>query len=159
MIPNLVQKTSSPWAILPAGVHQASLAEVSDFYGINPIRRRQFRGFERACKALAHAGCRCVYLDGSYVSGKPRPGDYDACWDPSGVSINKLDPTFLDYSNKRSAQKLKYEGEFFPFGNDAGNGQPFLDFFQTDRFSAEKKGILAIDLTKEVFGFADGAVQ
>ena len=156
MIPDLVEIPQSPWKLLPAGVHPASLAEIADLYGKNPVRRKQFEGLVNACQALSHAGCRFVYLDGSYVTGKPCPGDYDACWDPAGVSVENLDPTFLIFDNKREAQKLKYEGEFFPFSFDAGNGQVFLEFFQTDRHSGKRKGILAIDLTSETFDFAGG---
>lgn len=156
MIPSLIEIANSPWKLLPPGIHSATLSEVSDLYGNNPVRRRQFEGLVRACKALARAGCQCIYLDGSYVTGKPRPGDYDACWDPTGVLVENLDPTFLNFDNKREAQKQKYEGEFFPFSVDAGNGQVFLDFFQTDRHSGDRKGILAIDLTSETFDFAGG---
>lgn len=151
MIPGLVGISGTPWKLLPIGVHFASLAEVSDVYGKNPVRRRQFEGLVKACASLAHAGCRRIYLDGSFVTGKPRPGDYDACWDPTNVSEDDLDPTFLDFANNREAQKLKYEGEFFPLGLDSGNGQTFLEFFQTDKDTGERKGIIAVDLTNETF--------
>ncbi len=48
-------------------------------------------------------------------------------------------------------QKFLFQGEFFPFGIDAGTGKTFLEFFQTDRFSGEQKGILIIDLSLENF--------
>jgi hypothetical protein len=156
MIPDLIDISGTPWRILPEGIHFATIAEISDTYGKNPVRRRQFEGLVRACAALSLAGCRCIYLDGSYVTGKPRPGDYDACWDPSGVSVDDLDPTFLNFDNSREAQKVKYEGEFFPFAWDAGPGQASLDFFQTDSHSGERKGIIAIDLTAETFDLAAG---
>ena len=156
MIPNLIEIAGSPWKLLPAGVHLATLSEVSDLFGKNPVRRRQYDGLVMACKALSQASCRIIYLDGSYVTGKPSPGDYDVCWDPTGISVADLDPTFLIFDNKREVQKLKYEGEFFPFSLDAGNGQSFFEFFQTDRHSGERKGILAIDLTSETFDFSGG---
>lgn len=151
MIPEMIEINNSPWVLLPEGVHSATLEDVSQAYGKNPVRRRQFNGLVRACKALASAGCKHIFLDGSYVTGKPVPGDYDACWAPDGVSVDQLDPVFLNFDNKREAQKLKYGGEFFPFSSDAGNGQSFLDFFQTDRYSGSRKGIVIIDLTREDF--------
>jgi len=48
--------------------------------------------------ALTKAGCRRVYLDGSFVTSKPEPGDYDACWDIAGVDVEVPDSVFLDFS-------------------------------------------------------------
>lgn len=149
MIPDLENPHSSPWPVLPKGIHQASIAEIERCFTQNQRRRQLFNGLMRALKALKLAGCRAVYLDGSYVTEKPEPGDYDACWDPTGVNPKKLDPVFLDFTNSRKSQKQKYGGEFFPFGAQAAPGQAFLDFFQNDRHTGQRKGILLIDLTCE----------
>jgi hypothetical protein len=53
-------------------------------------------------------------LDGSFVTTKERPGDFDACWDIRFVDDAVLDPTFLDFSQGRAAQKRRFLGEFFP---------------------------------------------
>ena len=37
--------------------------------------------FSTGLTNLSSAGCRLVYLDGSFVTRKERPGDIDACWD------------------------------------------------------------------------------
>ena len=93
------------------------------------------------------AGCGCLYLDGSYVTAKPLPGDYDACWEPAGVEEGLLDPVFLDFDDERAAQKAKYQGEFFPSSALVGGvGSTFLEFFQLERFSGLKKGIVQIEL-------------
>ena len=102
-------------------------------FATNVWRRDLYIGLVDACGRLHRAGCQTVYLDGSYVSGKPRPGDFDACWDPSGVDPAKLDPVFLRFENGRAAQKAEFKGEFF----------------QHDRFSGKQKGIIAIPLTAE----------
>ena len=75
--------------------------------------------------------------------------DFDGCWDRAGVSparLLQLDPTLLDFSNRRSAQKAKYRGELF-FADVAADsiGTIFLEFFQTDR-DGNKKGIVMLDL-------------
>jgi len=151
MIPDLRELSGAPWKVLPPGVHPASLAEVSDYFASNPHRRDLFNGLMVAAKALAKAHVQYVYLDGSFVTGKPIPNDYDACWDPRGVIHGLLDPVFLDFDNKRANQKIKYKGEFFPFHIDAGTGQAFIDFFQTETFTGQKKGIVLIDLKSESF--------
>lgn len=149
MIPLLENPHQSPWPVLPPGIHVATMADVEKTFSINDTRRRLFSGMRRAFTALRLAGCRTVYVDGSFVTEKPKPGDYDVCWDPSGVNPKKLDPVFLDFSDMRSKQKQQFGGEFFPFGVDAGTGKTFLEFFQNDRFTGQPKGILSVDLTCE----------
>ncbi len=156
MIPALIEIQDAPWRVLPAGQHIATLNEVADAFATNPLRRELYNGLLLASKALHIAGCSYLYLDGSYVTGKPKPGDYDACWDPRDVDINQLDSVFLNFDNKRYAQKIKYGGEFFPFHFGAGNGQSFLEFFQTDRFTGATKGIIVINLNGESFDTIGG---
>jgi hypothetical protein len=47
-------------------------------------------GFKEAVKALRKAGCRKVFLDGSFITEKPIPGDFDVCWDCTEVDDSKL---------------------------------------------------------------------
>jgi len=103
-------------------------------------------GLERALKNLAGAGCRIVLLDGSFVSTKHKPKDYDAAWDPVAVDPNKLDPVLLDMKNGRAAMKMKYGGEFFPATAQASAGVRYREFFQSDR-NGIVKGVVEIDLT------------
>jgi len=152
MIPPLVTLPGSPWPVLPTGTYHASLQQVREAYGTNTIRRTLCSGLERGAEALTVAGCKSLFLDGSFLTGKSIPGDYDALWDPSGVDPNKLDPVFLDFTNSRANQKAKFGGEFFPFGSDAAPGIAFISFFQTDSFTGKPKGILIIQLDKETFG-------
>jgi hypothetical protein len=79
---------------LPPGIHVAARKEVRDRLAFNPWRRKLLDGFESACKLLRRAGCSLVYLDGSFVTRKERPGDFDACWDIQGVDEDALDPIF-----------------------------------------------------------------
>jgi hypothetical protein len=145
MIPALVSLHGSPWPVLPPGIHQANLDEVAESFATNSWRRELFDGLVSALEKLRFAGCSVVYLDGSYVTGKPRPGDFDACWDPSGVDPAKLDPLFLQFDNGRAAQKTAFKGEFFPSSMMCTDvGRAFVDFFQLDRFTGKQKGIIAI---------------
>ena len=82
------------------------------------------------------------------MTGKPKPADFDVCWDASGVSRELLDPTFLEFENKRAAQKAKYKGEFFPSRTRADrSGRTFLEFFQLEKSTGLKKGIVQIELS------------
>ena len=124
------------------------MTEVEQSFGYNHHRKALFQGLLEGSAALAKAGCKTVYLDGSFVTGKPRPCDYDACWDPAGVSGDLLDPVFLDFSNGRSSQKQRFVGEFFPSSMRSG-AAPFVEFFQVEKHSGKKKGILSISIAAD----------
>ena len=86
-----------------------------------------------------------LLLDGSFVSTKPLPGDYDGAWETAGVDLSKLDPVLLDFSRGRAAMKAKYRGDLFPATALAEPGVVYRDFFRTDR-NGVKKGVVMIDL-------------
>ena len=145
MIPSL-----TPQGFLPPGIHEASWDEVETRFGHTPWRRRLLQGLRAAARSLAGAGCRTLYLDGSYVSAKQDPSDFDGCWEESGVNPALLDPVLLTFANGRAAQKTKYLGELFPASIPAEPRPPyrvFLDFFQRDE-DDNPKGILSIDLVR-----------
>jgi hypothetical protein len=151
MLPDLIALAGSPWAVLPPGVHTANLHAVKERFAINPGRRVQFGGLVSALENLRKASCGRVFLDGSYITAKPKPGDFDACWDPLGVDPALLDPVFLIFDNQRAAQKKKYKGEFFPSCAPADLvGTTFVEFFQVDRFTGAQKGIVVIDLASDL---------
>lgn len=132
---------------LPGGIHVAEWEEIVAALGINPWRADLVAGLRRAVDALRAAGCRRVFVDGSFVTAKEHPGDFDACWDARGVDPSALDPVLLDFTRGRAAQKAKYGGELF-IANAAATpaGTIFLDFFQIDKATGGPKGIIAIDL-------------
>jgi len=132
---------------LPPGVHFTTWRELADRLSFNPRRGRMLAGFRQACRELQKAGCRLVYLDGSFVTRKEQSGDFDACWDIHNVDDARLDPVFSDFSGGRAAQKQRFLGELFPAQLPEGaTGRAFVDFFQVSKMSGEPKGILAIRL-------------
>ena len=159
MIPDLIAINGAPWRVLPPGLHWATLAEVEIAFAQNPHRRKLFAGLQHAATALKAAGCKHLFLDGSYVTGKPIPGDFDGCWNPEGVDPTLLDPVLLDFSNSRQNQKTKFFGELFPCNSEAAPGTAFLDFFQVEKHSGGQKGIVAIDLTIESFNTVEGGAS
>ena len=125
----------------------ASWIEIEIRFGGTPPREVLLRGLRRALGALAAAGCRIAYVDGSFVTDQVEPRDFDACWEAAGVDPDRLDPVLLDFSGRRRAQKERFGGELFPadLAADAA-GTRFLDYFQRDRETGEPKGIVAVDL-------------
>lgn len=131
---------------LPKGVHSLSWAEAETLLAYNDRRKELMAGLLEACRALRYAGATKVYVDGSFVSKKANPGDWDACFETRGVDSKKLDPVLLDFDDDRAAQKAKYLGEMF-FAEHAANllGEPYLSFFQHTK-DGKPKGIVLIDL-------------
>ena len=143
VLPELID-VGGPWKVLPPGIHDASLSEVKTQFATNPNRQRLFQGFAAGFAALQRARSKEILLDGSFVTDKPSPGDFDCCWNSSGIDVSKLGPVFLDFTDKRAAQKKKYGGEFFPFGLGVGATDFFLNFFQKDKHTGKTKGILRV---------------
>ena len=144
MVPDYVE-IGALWRVLPPGVHKASMREIEALFVFNETRKRLFNGLRAGVKHLREVGCGLLLLDGSYVTEKTHPNDYDVCWDLCGVDDKKLDPIFLDFKNKRKRQKDKYFGEYFPMLAVAGRGKIFAQFFQEDKDTGKPKGIISIN--------------
>jgi len=132
---------------LPPGEHTATLDQIEQRYATNPIRRTQYEGLTRACRALAAAGATNVWVDGSYITTKPEPGDYDATFDVETldwIALGLAEPELLDFDAPRTTQKRAYRGELIP---NVPGGVDFVDFFQHNR-DGNRKGIIRIDLTE-----------
>lgn len=130
---------------LPPGAHAADWAEVSQRFSGNSHRARLLAGLQGALTSLAGAGCKTVLLDGSFVTTKPLPSDYDGAWEMAGVDPGRLDPVLLDFKNGRAAMKTKFGGELFPADGFAAPGVLYRDFFMKDR-NGVAKGVVLVDL-------------
>ncbi|GAB1537709.1 hypothetical protein NUACC21_03620 [Scytonema sp. NUACC21] len=137
---------------LPPGIHWAEWEEFKEIFGTSLTRQRMVDGLELAMTQLKAAGCRTIYIDGSFVTNKQKPGDFDACWEDNGVDINYLEsiaPVLFNFALRRAEQKIKYKGEIFPSSYPANDsGTAYIDFFQFDTRTNTHKGIIAIDLQR-----------
>ena len=140
----------TPEGLFPPGIHEATWPEIVAALATNSRREQLLRGFLAAVLGLKAAGCKRAYLDGSFVTDKERPGDFDACWETNGVNPALLDPVLLNFSPGRLAQKVKYGGELFPSDAlaDPGSMSTFVEFFQVHKETGLPKGIIAIDLER-----------
>ena len=133
--------------LLPPGIHWTNWEDFTRKFGGNPWRQKLLSGLRAALENLKEAGCLTVYINGSFVTDKVLPNDYDACWEEDGVDPEALDPVLLTFDPGRATQKAKYMGELFPASVIASSeGLSFLQFFQTDKNTGKPKGIVAIDL-------------
>lgn len=145
MIPGFIN-VGGPWKVLPPGVHIATMKEIEIRFATTNYRKHLFSGFEQATISLSKSGCKTIFLDGSFITAKPIPEDYDVCWDTQGVDQSKLDPVFFDFSNMRREQKWKYHGEFFPSHILADGSNTFLDYLQIDKHTGNAKGIIKVNI-------------
>jgi hypothetical protein len=132
--------------MLPPGVHLGTLEEVRIAFAWNRRRRTLFEGLEQVVSNLTSAGCRSVWLDGSFVTAKELPGDFDAVWDLDDVDFDLVDPVILDVEPPRLAQRLKFGADLLPNVLEGGTGMPFIEFFQEDKATGARRGIVRIEL-------------
>jgi hypothetical protein len=133
---------------LKQGIHPATWAEVEERLGFSERRLELLEGLLAACRELKAGGVQTLYLDGSFVTKKASPKDWDACFSMKGVDPDKVDSVLFDMRNERAAMKAKYRGEVFLADESATPfGEPYLSFFQKDR-NKRTKGIVALDLGK-----------
>jgi hypothetical protein len=120
--------------LLPSGIHEATWQELVARFGWTPHRLTLLAGLKAALNALRLAGSRRAYIDGSFVTAKEEPGDFDGCWETDGVDSALLDPVLVTFDPYRRVQKAKYGGELF-FADAPADpaGTVFIDFFQHDR--------------------------
>lgn len=131
---------------LPPGQYDAAWAEVVAAYGYTPYRQLLLHGLRAALDNLAAAYCTRVYLNGSFVTTKITPGDFDMCFEPVGVDPTILDPILkLVGPSRRMLQRAKYRGEVLSARAAADRrGTLYVNYFQGD-VAGRAKGILVRD--------------
>jgi hypothetical protein len=137
---------------LPPGEHDATWLEIAGRFGTTQHRLDLLQGLKDAIDLLVAAGATKLYLDGSFITEKDRPGDFDGCYEisqPDLTALERTEPVFLDLTYPRTGMKTRFLGELFPawFIAAMSSSGPtlFRDFFQQDR-SGDPKGIVTIDL-------------
>jgi len=135
---------------LPPGVYWTEWEEFKERFGTTPLRSRMIEGLQMAMEQLKAAGCRTIYINGSFITSKLTPQDFDACWDREEVDMKYLKthaPRLINYAD-RAAQKAFYRGEIFPSDQPLGSYDiTSYELFQRDR-ELNPKGIIAIDLVR-----------
>jgi hypothetical protein len=132
---------------LPPGIHFCDWSEFQERFGYNLRRLNLINGIEEVLILLKEAGCRVAYLNGSFVTSKTNPQDFDMCYDSDNVNIDYLRKNghiLLNCYNS-AAQKVRYGGEIYPSEQPVDESTMSIEFFQRDRLQ-NKKGIIAIDL-------------
>jgi hypothetical protein len=132
---------------LPPGEHLVSWTKFATRYGYNAHRAAILDSIKRLLAHIQAAGCRTAWIDGSFVCDKDLPGDFDACWDYTGINVAALDPLFLDATDQGvMALKQKYGGDVFPDrASPPASILSYVQYFQRDRLR-RPKGIIRMDV-------------
>lgn len=141
MLPNFTHSGK-----LPPGIHNATWREFEERYGYNEKRKWLLGGLKMLLEELAKVGCKAVYVDGSFVTSKEIPGDYDLCWQMEGVLVEDLDPVLLIYTSKGKKRiEEKYRGDIRGAEFSVREtGATYLHFFQHDR-NGRAKGVVKLE--------------
>jgi hypothetical protein len=139
--------------VLPKGVWPTTWERFVDRFGYNPIRRRRIEGLQKLIRILRTAGCPVIFIDGSFVTKKPDPGDIDCCWYRSETiqrNLGQRNPLLLEGTpTARERQKILYSCEVFPHDAvERDSRLSFLNYFQKDK-RGKPKGIIVIS-TEEI---------
>jgi hypothetical protein len=132
---------------LPAGVHAWTWPDFASGFTWTQRRRFLLGGLYRALRNLRGAGCSAAVVDGSYVTAKDMPEDFDAAFDTNGVNGQLVDPVLLRHTDGRKAMRAKYFGDMFPWSAVASvsSGMNFVEFFQQDR-EGRPKGVVLLNV-------------
>jgi hypothetical protein len=80
---------------LPPGIHRATLQELRDRLGWGRKRKELLDGLEKALRIMGSCGVERVYVDGGFVTDKPRPKDIDVCYDaPENADLAAMYPIY-----------------------------------------------------------------
>ena len=136
---------------LPEGHHAATWEEIADTLGGEPdsIRAKVFAGllaWRDAVRAKRLSGL--VILDGSFVSAKPDPGDFDLLfvYDVASEEVRDRDPKARELLDMMLC-KTRYGGDVVTFSENTARQYP--QFFPLDTFDLVKvtmrpKGVLEV---------------
>jgi hypothetical protein len=144
MIPELTQN-----GVLPPGLHEATLGEVRRRFGAANKRRVELmKGLSTIVARARQAGGLRIYLDGSFVTMKKEPLDWDAVL----VVPEGFDPTTEEgvALGDRDAVRTLHEGDLLVFFEDDKEAiEHYVGrVFAHDR-EHRKKGVIVIRLKGE----------
>jgi len=131
---------------LNPGIHKMSWEKFYDYFSFSERRIELLKGLEKVVAILREIGATHIYIDGSFVTDKLDPKDWDACYDCPLSQIDKLADMY-PFSDKKEQKKL-YKGELYFAGHSPffrNREVSYLDFFQKRKENpALKKGIVEL---------------
>lgn len=138
---------------LPSGHHAATWQEIVSRFGGKPNSRRadilaSLLRWRDAARAENLAGL--IILDGSFVSGKEAPGDFDLLfsYDADTEALVRTHVEARALTDYQACHGFGFLGDVFALPAALGNSSPTLsglDMFDFDR-KGEAKGVVEVPL-------------
>jgi hypothetical protein len=138
---------------LPPGDHRATLEAIAKRFGFTPRRRWLLKGLRAAVKAFWAAGIEEVFIDGSFCTEKPDPGDIDGYWvEPDPGVYDRIDPYWIDFELVLAPQVRKWKARMWVdhgiefFIHPAMQASPelgFPEFFRQNR-DGQPRGVIQV---------------
>lgn len=129
---------------MPPGVHTVTLTEVENKFAYNVRRKALSAGLSNVIRILKEANCLEVFLDGSYITTKEEPDDYDLCFEPTDLQPTEELRALLSAKENR---KTEYLGDIFARLPEPPYFFDYVTNWQRDgRNDDVIKGILRIEL-------------
>ena len=118
-----------------------------------PRRRWLLKGLRAAVEAFWAAGIQDIYIDGSFCTEKPDPGDVDGYWiEPDEGVYDRIDPYWIDFElilvphlrKWKRRMWAHYGVEFFVHPAMRANPEmSFPEFFRQDR-DGRPRGVIQV---------------
>jgi hypothetical protein len=144
---------------LPPGEHEADWEEFSERFGWNERRKFLLSGLAQVIQILKEAECKRIWVDGSFVTTKENPDDFDACYDLAKRSVLASQGWYPFQPIVRREQKARFGGEVFAYDAvaDIDDDDPtkkirYREFFQQRKGIKKPKGVvvLYLDVAKTI---------
>ncbi len=143
-----VKPQFNEFGLLLPGVHELDEQVLTELLGFTSSRKELIeKGLKPFLRELSPFKPKCIYIDGSFVTGKPIPGDIDGF-----IPASFGDPLHMFLTNEWKRLKAAYRIDFYPALTDwvgMGSMSYWMDFFGATRDDPpQAKGIISLGLTE-----------
>lgn len=97
--------------LLPEGVHDLSWTDIAVLFGTSVHRRNLLKYFHEVCSILKKAGVDKVWLNGSFVTSKSRPSDYDCSYELTQRIFDALPTDPFKLKNADTIIRARFNGD------------------------------------------------
>jgi len=97
--------------LLPVGEHELKWKEICDLFGTTTHRNNLLELLHKVCTILKDAGVSRIWLNGSFVTSKERPGDYDLSYEIDEEIFNNLPENPFKMSNADTLLRGRFGGD------------------------------------------------
>lgn len=130
---------------LPDGDHMATWQEVQDRFGQTASRRILCDQLNQLILAARGCDFLWVYIFGSFISGKPDPGDVDLMWVYRAEQLEFMRPEcrdLIDYQRMKS----RFAWDVFCCSDSPDVVAYLLQGWRKNKAKTKERGIIKIDL-------------